>query len=234
MTDTTGASAGMSSTAPATGAVGGCPKAAPAAAPAGPTTGLGANIDKHLKCSPTLTKNIETLQKQGWTIQYGTAGGGSFADRSKKTITVDPNSSELNTIQTLAHESGHALYTPDPYVPPAGLTRDQYIAKNVASALKDEGEATLMNIQVNNETKANCKEDIGVAGAQGAAYEKVAAKYPNAADRDKAREEIGKLFATGEHPSNDPTKTYQQYYEKPFADYWDKHVAPPPPPPKKP
>ncbi|MGE5184215.1 MAG: annexin, partial [Acidobacteriota bacterium] len=76
------------------------------------------------KKSPTLVGKLSALQDAGWTVTYGAAGKGSFTDRGKKTIVIDPNekSSPTELITTAAHESGHAAYTPDAYVGPEGLT----------------------------------------------------------------------------------------------------------------
>ncbi|MFN7916984.1 MAG: hypothetical protein U0Q55_16695 [Vicinamibacterales bacterium] len=207
-----------------------------APAPKGPETtagpyksGLGDRADKIINQSPTLRTNLEQLQKNGWTIRLGAAGKGTFADRAKKVITVDANDkgSPATLAQSLAHESGHALYQKDPYVPPAGLTRDEYVSRNVNASLKDEGEATLMNIDVRDEIRKNGGPDIGIAGTQGREYQRIARKYPDAKDRDKARREIGTVFADTEHPSNDTTKTYKDYYSKPFADHYDRTTTAP-------
>ena len=195
----------------------------------GPSTGLGADVDALVAQSPTLASNLEKIDNAQWTVEYGAAGAGSYCDRNAKKIVVDANERghPEQVVQTLAHESGHALYTPDPYVPPTGLTKQQYVDANVASSLKDEGEATLTNVQVRDEILAAGGPDIGVAGAQAEQYEAVAAKYPNPADRGQARQEIGDLFADGEHPSTSPTDTYRDYYAKPYADYYDQHVGGP-------
>jgi uncharacterized protein involved in type VI secretion and phage assembly len=194
-------------------------------------SGLGAGADGLISMSPTLSRNIAALQAQGWTISYGTAGAGSSTDRTAKRIVIDPNEQNNPNLltQTLAHESGHAMYTPDPYVQPTGLTRQQYIDQNTNSSLKDEGEATMTNADVRREINNNGGPDIGIAGAQPDKYQQIANKYPDPAQRDQARQEIGDAFADGEHPSTAPTQTYRQYYNQPYADYYDKNVAPPHP-----
>jgi uncharacterized Zn-binding protein involved in type VI secretion len=186
---------------------------------------IGPDIDAIADKSPILTNNIKDLLAKGWKIGTGLPGGGSFSNRQKKQIVIDPQEkgNPAAVVQTLAHESGHAEYTPDAYVPPAGLTKDQYVAKNVNNNLKDEGEATMTNAQVRNEINKNGGPDIGVAGDQSDQYKQIADKYPDPADRDKARQEIGDVFADGEHPSNDPDKTYKDYYSKNYSDYYDKN-----------
>ena len=173
--------------------------------------------------SPTLTNNLSTLRAQGWTI---TTGNGSYCDKTTKTITIDSN--ELNNptgyVQTIAHESGHALYTPDPYVPPDGLTKQQYVDANANSSLKDEGEATLANITIRNEILQNNGPDIGIAGTQGPAYEQAYKDYQIHGDRDRARSEIGNVFADNERPGIAADKTYKEYYSEPYETYWDENV----------
>jgi uncharacterized Zn-binding protein involved in type VI secretion len=206
--------------------IGGPAHAVPGTAPV--STGLGNDVDTLANQSPTLQNNIRALQQNGWTIQYGPAGGGSYTSRDTKTIVVDQNEQGNATAvaQTLAHESGHAMYTPDPYVPPNGLTRDQYIQQNTNHDLKDEGEATMTNVQVRNEILGNGGPDIGVAGAQSDQYQQIAAQNAGPGQRDTARQAIGDAFADGEHPSTSPGQTYRQYYGQTYADYWDQHVAP--------
>lgn len=152
--------------------------------------------------------------------------GGAYADKANKKIVIDQNivNNPQQLVQTLAHESGHALYRADAYVPytGSGLTREQYIDLNTMSALKDEGEATLINIQVRGEVLQNGGPDIGVAGSQAAAYVDIYNKVlVRTGDREKARKEIGKVFANHERPSTDPSKTYKDYYAKTYEDFYD-------------
>jgi uncharacterized Zn-binding protein involved in type VI secretion len=197
------------------------------------TTGLGANIDQLIAKSDTLSNNLQVLLSQGWTISFGTAGNGTFADRSTKSIVVDPNGSgnPPSVVQSLAHESGHALYIPDPYVPPGSLTKDQYVTQNLDRNLRDEGEATLMNAQVRNEINSAGGPDIGIAGAKPDDYASIAGQNHDYADRDQARQDIGDIFANNEHTSTPPNPTYKDYYSKPYSDFWDKTHPPPPPAP---
>ena len=187
-------------------------------------TNLGDEADKAIEKCPKFAQNLNKLQDDGWSFEYGTKDGGSYCDKNAKKIVVDTNEkgNTATIVETMAHESGHALYSPDPYILPDGLTKQEYAAKNANSSLKDEGEATLTNIEMKNCLKANGGMDIGVAGVQSAEYEKIAAKYPDAKDRDKARQKIGDIFADNEHPSTDPAQTYREYYEKSYNDFYDK------------
>ena len=177
---------------------------------------------------PTLSNNLHALTRSGWHIDYyGPSGGGSYADKANRKIVIDQSivNNPKQLVQTLAHESGHALYKADAYVPytGSGLTRQQYIDSNTMSALKDEGEATLMNIQVRGKILQNGGPDIGVAGSQATAYVDIYNKVlVGTGDREKARKEIGKVFANKKRPSTDPSKTYQDYYAKTYEDFYDK------------
>lgn len=192
------------------------------------TTGLGADVDALASQSSTLADNLRQLQHDGWKIRYGEAGKGTYADRAAKEIVIDSND-RGNTeaiVQGLAHESGHGLYQPDAYVPPAGLAKQEYVDRNTNSSLKDEGEATMTNSDVRKELNDAGASDIGMAGKESEKYQEIADKYPDPDDRDKARQEIGDTFADGENPSTDTSKTYRQYYGKTYSDWWDTNVGP--------
>lgn len=186
-------------------------------------TGLGDDVDKAIEKCPKFAQNLNNLQSKGWSFQYGAAGKGSYCDRDSKQIIIDEDEKGNTSavLETMAHESGHAGYTPDPYVSPKGLSKQEFGSANANRGLKDEGEATLTNVEMKRCLKKNGGLDIGVAGTQSAAYEKVADEYPEAKDRDTARQKIGDIFADKEHPSTDPSKTYRQYYEKPYLDQYD-------------
>lgn len=192
------------------------------------TTGLGADADRLMSLSPHLVQQIQELQRDGWKFVYGTAGGGSFANRGTKTITVDANERGNPTAlaQTMSHEVGHAKYTPDAYTPPSGLTRQQYVDQNTMHSLKDEGEATLNNAQSRQEILRNGGPDIGIAGANPGQYDTIYQNYAAGnVTRDQAREQIGTVFGTGEHTSN-TGQAYGDYYGDAYRNFWDTNVTP--------
>lgn len=202
-----------------------------AAPPATPTTGLGKDVDALVAKSPTLTDKLTRLQKDGWTILTASSGG-SYANRTKKTIVVDTtaNATAERQVKTLAHEAGHADYKPDPQVRyRAGMSEDEYASGNAQVSLKDEGEATLTNIQVRNEIKKAGGPDIGLSGkaSNHAAYEAAYETVAKGGDRDAARNAIGNVFADGEKTSN-TGETYRVYYEKKFREYHKKVSKPSP------
>jgi type VI secretion system secreted protein VgrG len=192
-----------------------------------PTTGLGADVDLMAGMSPALAQRIRDLQAQGWTIRYSRPGDppGTFCDRTTNSIVIDPNANATTAqrVQSLAHEAGHAGYTPGAYVPPSGLTRQEYIDRNAANNLADEGEATLFNAQARREIMNNGGPDIGIAGAQSQQYANTYDQYAAGnLTRDQARTQIGQTFANGETPSTAPNMNYGQYYGQPYGTFWDQ------------
>ena len=177
--------------------------------------------------SPTLANNLVTLQSQGWVFKYGISGNGTFTDRTAKEIVLDPNDADgVYMTQSLAHESGHAMYTPDPDVPIGNLSRADYANRNANSCLKNEGEATLTNAQVRDEINSNGGDDIGIAGAKSDDYQRAYENYQRTGDREASRQEIADIFAEGEHPSNAPGQTYREYYSEPYNDFYDQNATP--------
>jgi type VI secretion system secreted protein VgrG len=184
-----------------------------AAKKASEKTVLNSEVKALIDKSPTLEKNLQTLKEGGWEIEFGSAGGGSYAKRDKKLIVIDGNEEghPEQVAQTLAHETGHALYS---YAEDCS-SRTAY----VNGALSDEGEDTLTNIKVQREIIANGGPDIGIAGnpANHAAYN---AAYDQAL-KDKnevaAREKIGQIFGSGETTSN-TGQAYEDYY----GEWYDK------------
>lgn len=181
-----------------------------------PNTGLGQSVDELVAKSPTLTKNLDELRAAGYQIRFGTPGGGSSI--RGKIITLDPNLKQnpKALVQTLAHEVGHAKH------PKAIDTRSRQEFLN--SMLDDEGAATLMNIQVQREIKANGGPDIGIAGNTGnhAKYNAIYDTYQRTGDRAKAIRDIGQVFGQGEK-----TSTTGQAYEQYYGGWYDQHYTKP-------
>ena len=187
----------------------------------------GADADALVNQSPTLATQVQQLQQQGWSIQYGPAGGGSYANRAQRRIVVDSNERGNATAltQTLAHEAGHASYSLPPPTPMDNLTRQQYVDQNTQRHLRDEGEATLNNLQVRDEIMASGGPDIGVAGANSGQYQQTWRQYQSGAiDRTTAREQIANAFGT-EHTST-TGEDYRTYYGQPYEQAWDQSHPP--------
>ena len=172
-------------------------------------TGLGDGVDALVAKSPSLQKDVRKLKQEGWAIEYGPAGSGSYADRmaSPPTITIDGSergNPEVAT-QSLAHEVGHAVY---PYAADYS-SRTAFIN----GAMADEGGATMNNIKVQREILSSGGPDIGIAGnrANHAAYNAAYDQYLKDGNAIAARNSIGARFGTGEITSN-TAQSYADYY----------------------
>lgn len=186
---------------------------APPVAPLGIDKLLGADAAGIVAKSPSLTADLKALEADGWKIQYGPAGGGTFCDKDKKVITIDTNENgnAMALVQSLSHEAGHARYS---------YTPDYTSSKTyLEGTLGDEGQATLSNIRAQREILAAGGPDIGIAGnaANHKAYNAAYDSYVKTGDVTVARHEIGQIYGKGEH-----TSTTGQSYEDYYLDWFHK------------
>lgn len=187
-------------------------------------TGLGAAVDSMVAKSPALTQTLDSLMADGWTIVTGKAGDGTYADNEGKRINIDKRelSNPKEVIESLAHEGGHGLYD-EPYVNFGDLTKQEYVDANVMRHLRDEAAATIMNLRVRDELKAN-GIDITVAGRNAKAYEASwQAHLAGKLTHEQLMDRIANQYAEGERPSTAKNMNYRQYHESNYADHWDKH-----------
>lgn len=182
-------------------------------------------IERVIKKSPSLKADIARLEAEGWTIQTGAAGGGSYANHGTKTITIDGNhvSNPARYVQSLSHEVGHAVYGAAPFTPIGDLSRQKFIDANSSARATGEGYATLYNAKVRDEISANGGPAVNVSGAQSAdyiaIYEQVKAGTLTEAE---AAERIGELFLTGETGSRSG-QSYADNYADFYGDFYDNN-----------
>jgi hypothetical protein len=195
-------------------------------------TGLSRKIDQQVSKSPQLAQAVKELQADGWTIKYGRRGGGSYASRGAKEIVIDPERRPWlerwfpkDRTGTVAHEVGHAKYNPDPYVPPDGLSKSDYVAKNLDNALADEGEATLFNAEARRQILQNGGKNVDVRGLGPKGAKAVQDYMDGKITRPEARRIIGDEYK-GWRTSTTHQK-YDEYYGKPYEDFYDHWSQPP-------
>jgi WXG100 family type VII secretion target len=176
--------------------------------------------------SPTVTAQLEALDRQRWTIQQGPAGGGSYADRQTHTLVIDGGDSPEYQVGGIAHEGAHALYGEPPYHPPtATMTRDQYVRLNVNEALQNEGNSQFNEVAARQEILDHGGPDIGTSGTQAAEYQRIYGEYrAGNLTREQAINQMG--TAIGNDSTSTTHENYRVYYGHTFEDYWDNHVAP--------
>ncbi len=163
--------------------------------------------------APQLKADIQALEGAGWKVEAGTAGKGSYADRTTKTIVIDANAQYGDAVSVLSHEVGHAKFTPALDY----SSREAYLK----STLADEGEAVLRNIEARNEILKNSGHDVGVNGTQTAEYSKVYEQYLVDGDRAAARDKIGDIFG-----SKEKTSTTGQSYNDYYGGFYDANIKP--------
>lgn len=189
--------------------------------------GFDQNVVDNVSRSPTMMNQMQQLEQNGWTVIQGPAGGGSYADRTTNTLVIERGQSLPNTLNTIAHEGGHAFGNPPPFHPPvAGQTRQQFIDGNVQENLRDEGFAQFTAAQARAEIQANGGPDIGIPGTQTAAYQAVYDQYrAGTLTQPQAIEQMANLM--GNESTSTTGQNYRQYYGRSYEQYWDTNIGVP-------
>lgn len=190
---------------------------------------LGEKVSELVKLSPTFTARLAEARRDGWTIEYGPAGSGSYAIRENRRIVIDSaaRNRTRKEISILAEEIGHAT-NPNPprELPYHGEDPDDWAARNADEQLKDEGEAKLFGVQVLLEIERNGGPCIPVGGRHFSEYERI---YEEVVDgvmsREQARELIGRMHDTQEFGSG-TGESYGNYWRGHFLGvYLRKYAA---------
>ena len=171
--------------------------------------------------SPTLLAQLEQLESDDWEIQRGASGSGSMANRRDKAITIDSDVQGAQATGVIAHEAGHALHTLEPYVDPTGLTRPEYIERNVARHMKDEGAAQLNAAQVRQEVLSAGGADTGIPGANTAQYQRSHDDFRNGTiTREQAVNQMASTM--GKEQTSTTGQTYADYYGDTYGNHYDE------------
>jgi hypothetical protein len=188
----------------------------------GGAIGLGRKVEGLMGKSETLTRAIAELHDEGWTIRFGKASEGTYANFATKEIVIDSIERgwpPKKIVTSIAHEVGHARHAV-PYVSPVGLSREEFIAQNVEHLFASEGEAALFNLEVQAEIEATAGRKIAVAGLDGEGRVAAQRYLDGELSREQAQRLIGDTFRES-HPSSAPDKTYTEYYRELYGKSWD-------------
>lgn len=223
------AALGASAGATAGGAAGAAASAAAGAQAAAANRMLSpfsARVRQIANQSPTLRGQLATLERQGWTIQLGPRGGGSYADSTNKRIVIDRGDSVNGQVAGLAHEAGHATSGQVPYhAPTRNMTRQQYIDLNVQEQLRNEGIAQLNAATARDEIQRAGGPNVGIPGSQTAAYQQVYGDLQaGRITRAQAIDRMTNLM--GNETTSTTNQNYRQYYGQTYRNHWDTNVAP--------
>lgn len=181
-------------------------------------------INEKLAQSPTLKTNIVKLQQDKWVIKLNEPGGGSYCDKVNKTIAIDPSDPLDEALGGLAHETGHALFTPPPK-PTLNSVADglEYVRKATEVDFIDEGEAQLVACRAAKEHAAEGVVSEVPADASGkfmAIYDKL---EKGDIDEATARQEMAKEF--GDLITSTTHEDYKTYYGRGHIDTWNSAHA---------
>ncbi|MBU6952283.1 hypothetical protein [Hahella sp. HN01] len=183
-------------------------------------------LDYLRELSPTLDYNLEMLSASRWKVDaVSTYGKGSCCDRDEKVIYYDSKhlDNQKYFAQTMAHESGHAMYIPPAPPSPNQVSKEEFVRHKLTNMLIDEGEATMVNMQIRAEILEAGGPDIGVAGANEKEYLGIFDEYQTGKiSRQDARVKIAKVFAHKERPSSNPNVTYAQHYGAACSRQYDR------------
>ncbi|NIF76900.1 hypothetical protein F3J20_05720 [Paraburkholderia sp. Cy-641] len=164
----------------------------------------GENVGKLVGMSPGLQADLKKLGDAGWQIEYVDPRYGSFTNRDRQVINLDRSlqGHPVKYLQILSHEVGHAMY---PY-------QEDLSSKvaYVSGTLEDEAAATMSNIRTQREILANHGPDIGIAGANTAAYDAAYNTFMQDGNAAACRKKIGAEF--GNEITSNTGQSYTDYY----------------------
>lgn len=194
-------------------------------------TGFGKEVDAIVNKSLTLSRHFREIIKDGWSVSFGPDGKGSFANSRTKEIVLDGSLAKNPALvaQLLAHEVGHAKKPNPPSIPASGLTREEYINRNVELKVRGEAEACFENLQARQEILDNGGSDIGINGARGEAYRRIFESFrAGTISREEAIGQIAQIWGPNEITST-TGQTYNDYYDDEFENFWDANYSHIPP-----
>ena len=176
-------------------------------------------INEKLAKSDTLKTNIVKLQAAKWTIKVNKPGGGSYCDKVNKTIAIDPTDPMEEVLGGLAHETGHALFSP----PPKPTIKDtasgvDYVRRCTEVDFIDEGEAQFMACRA--ATDLHAKGEKANVPADNGDFMAIYVRYTvGDLAEDAARKEMAKKF--GNLITSTTHESYLIYYGRSHITDWN-------------
>lgn len=176
-------------------------------------------INEKLAKSDTLKTNIVKLQAAKWNIKVNKPGGGSYCDKVNKTIAIDPNDKLEDVLGGLAHETGHALFSP----PPKPTIKDSasgidYVRHCTEVDFIDEGEAQFMACRATTDLRA--KGEKANVPADSGDFMAIYVRYTvGDLGEDAARKEMAKKF--GNLITSTTKESYLIYYGRSHITDWN-------------
>jgi hypothetical protein len=177
-------------------------------------------INEKLAKSETLKTNIVKLQAAKWKIKVNKKGGGSYCDKTNKTIAIDPDDPIEEVLGGLAHETGHALYVlpPAPTIK-ASASGVDYVRKSTEINFLDEGEAQMVACRATTDLTAKGEKSEVPADGAGKFMAIYVRFTVGDIDEDAARKEMAKEF--GNLITSTTKESYLVYYGSAHIANWN-------------
>lgn len=187
-------------------------------------TGLGENIDKYVALSPTLTRQIQEIQKRNWKIRWNDDPGNKTFWKpgdSVGYISIDVSLSHgidgysfdeqykmKYLISVIAHEVGHAFN-----LTPPDISSYEACMHSLISGPGSEGDAAYNSVIVRQEIMMNTHNKIDIFLNSGEGREKMLS-YTQIVENNSKKDAMNKLGITflPERQSIGTGKTYKEAY----------------------
>ncbi|MDK2127012.1 hypothetical protein, partial [Parachitinimonas caeni] len=193
--------------------------------PTGPvTTGFGSPVDELAAKSPTFQNLWAKARQNKIDISVSSDPNFSTSARGNKiTLNQDVLTDPEETIRVLAHEITHVLYkNPNEKLTTLGAlignsSHDEFIPRFIQGQLLDEGEAALVEIQVQRE--CNISKD-----KQHQSFVAIYEQFENGSlSRDEARKKMGDEFR--QVNPNHQSITYETKITREAEDSWNSFTS---------
>ncbi|MEQ8461649.1 MAG: RHS repeat-associated core domain-containing protein [Sandaracinaceae bacterium] len=167
--------------------------------------------------SEQLRTQIAAHEARGGRVEMAAPGVGTHYDPTTRTVRVRPDVPLEQQAAGLAHELGHANDTSS-WVPPTGLSEQEYVSANVDREMRGEGLAQLNNLEVRDQIMRTGGPDIGISGTQDAGYQSAYDRHKSGdLTRDEVVGELGRLMGS------ETTGTTGQPYHDYYGDHYRTH-----------
>ena len=185
---------------------------------------INPKVRELVKKSPTLAAQIESLEGKV-TFKMGPKGSTkTYFDPEHNQVVIGPAESLNTQVSSIAHETAHAKYNAPYHKPTAGMTKSEYIQKNVREQMLDEGNAQFNAAVVREEVKKAGGPTLKIPGTQQSKYLSAYNDYKSGkTTKPQAVSKMADLMAK-EKTSVD-NKPYKQYYGGTYEAWWNKNIG---------
>jgi hypothetical protein len=184
-----------------------------------PSLGFGAEVDRLVHKSPTLTAQLAAAEKMGFRVVPVELGKGNWMAPATKEICIEKGKPIADIVASIAHEVGHATHVVNGHTPSL-KSEHEYIE----SRAWDEGGATLNEYIVRDELRKNGENFSPKSMAKDEKlFASIYAAFLQNHDVDKAKVAMGELYKCWMVCPSDLGSNIGQ--PEPYIDAWIKGYA---------